>query len=198
MSKVLKVTLDYSLIIEAVKADTFISGQTEKAADGANNAKVFGEIAGDEELHKRKLDRTLRGALGALEAFMVDFVDPSATIGSSGSSISDTLSSTTKDTFDVSFAISDRFNAGLAFAIGQLMQEYIINKMLVLWWAAVVDRRNDVSQYLTLSNESLANIRRCLQKTAPSVATSSYDSVTGAVTDSAAATKSDPDATSNG
>lgn len=176
MSKTLKVTLDYSLIIEAVKADTFISGQADRAADGSNNSKVFNETIGDESLHKRKLDRTMRGALGSLEAFMVDFVDNAAE-----SSISDTLSATTSTSFEISFKINDRFNTGLAYAIAQLMQEYIINKMLCLWWAPVPDKKNDVSQYLTLANESLANIRRCLQKTAPATSASSYDDIQGSI-----------------
>lgn len=183
MSKTLAVSLKKSLVFDAVKTDTFISGQTEKAADGSNNAKVYNETAGDDTIHERKLDRTLRSAVGALEAFMVDFVDPAGTITLSGKdtgmSIVDTLGTTTDDSFIIYFAVSDRFNSGLSSAIAQLMQEYIINKMVCLWWAAVVDRKNDVSQYNALAQESLVSIRKCLQKTAPTPSTATYSQVGG-------------------
>lgn len=198
MSKTLTISLNKGLIIDAVKTETFIGGQTEKAVDGSNNAKVYNETAGDEVVHERKLQRTLRGAVGALEAFMVDFVDPSGTIKTqtttkdpeddtktittetdTGLSVMDNLG--TADAFNIYFAVSDRFNKGLSSAIAQLMQEYIINKMICLWWSAVVDRKNDVQTYMALANESLSSIRKCLQKTAPTPSSASYDDVSGTV-----------------
>lgn len=168
-------TLSKDLIFEAVKADTFITGQTTKAADGSNTAQVYNVQAGDETYHERKLFRTLRGALGTLESNMADFVDSSE----QASAISDTLDENSS-TFDIVFTTSSRFKRGLANAISQMAQEFLINQMLVLWW--VTSNQNLATTYKTLAQESLLAIRRCLAKTAPTAAQASFASVSSQIT----------------
>lgn len=178
MSKTLTLSLNKKLIIEAVKADTYITGAIDKSADGVKNAALaYNEQAGDDTYHERKLTRTLAGAVGSLEANLAEFVDSATQNG-----ITDTLATAGEDgAFTIVILVSDRYNNGLAYPIAQLSQEYIVNKMLYYWWQSI--RPALAKDYLAFSAESLTNIRMCLAKTAPTVSGASYEDVTGDVTD---------------
>lgn len=179
MSKSLTLSLNKKLIIEAVKADTYITGAIDKSADGVKNAALaYNEQAGDDEYHERKLTRTLAGAVGSLEADLAEFVDSSV-----DDSISDTLAAAGTDgSFNITIIVSDRYNSGLAYPIAQLSQEYIVNKMLYYWWQSIKPAL--AKDYLSFSSESLVNIRKCLAKKAPSTESANYEDVTGSVSGS--------------
>lgn len=172
----IKLSLDRDLIIEAVKDDTFITGQIDKSSDAVKNASLaFNEQAGDEEHHERKMLRTLRTAVSKFEANLMEFVD------SSTGMISDTLNETTKSNpaFVVTINVSDRYNKGQAAPLASLAYEYIINQMLYQWWQSI--RPALAKDYLAFSQESLQHIRLCLAKKAPKAADSSYTDIVGTV-----------------
>ena len=165
-------SLHKGLIYEAVKTDTYITGKVEITTDGSQNAKVYNEQAGDDTFHNRKLERTLRGAVGAFESLLAEFVD------ASNGSISDTLSRA-GDAFEITIVTSSRFNEGLAQPMASLAQEFIINRMIAQWWTAA---KPELSQfYLALSNDNIASVRRCLTKTSPAAANADYKDVSGTV-----------------
>lgn len=167
-------SLNKKLIFEAVKTDTYITGKVEITTDGSQNAKVYNEQAGDDTYHERKLERTLRGAVGSFESLLTEFVDTST------GSISDTLSSTS-DSFNITINTSDRFLTGLAQPMAALAQEFIINRMIAQWWTAAKPELSNF--YLALSNDNIASVRRCLAKKAPATdSTVNYASVTGSAT----------------
>lgn len=177
MSKTLTLSLNKKLIIEAVKADTYITGAIDKSTDVVKNAAfAYNEQAGDDMYHERKLTRTLAGAVGSLEANLAEFVDSSVP-----DAISDTLASAGQDgAFSIVIKVSDRYNSGLAYPIAQLSQEYIVNKMLYYWWQSI--KPTLAKDYLSFSTESLTNIRLCLAKSAPTIASAQYEDVTGDIT----------------
>lgn len=179
MSKTLTLSLNKKLIIEAVKADTYITGAIDKSADGVKNAALaYNEQAGDDLYHERKLTRTLAGAVGSLEANLAEFVDSSV-----DGAISDTLANVQESgDFTITVKVSDRYNSGLAYPIAQLSQEYIVNKMLYYWWQSI--RPALAKDYLSFSAESLTNIRLCLAKKAPATANAYYEDVTGSISGS--------------
>ena len=49
--KLITLNLKKGLILEAVKTETYITGQAEKTPDGVNNARAFQEQAGDDKYH---------------------------------------------------------------------------------------------------------------------------------------------------
>lgn len=177
MSKTLTLSLNKKLIIEAVKADTYITGAIDKSADGVKNAALaYNEQAGDDTYHERKLERTLAGAVGSLEADLAEFVDSSVE-----NSLSDTLSEADPTgAFEIVVVVSERYNSGLAYPIAQLSQEYIVNKMLYYWWQSIKPAL--AKDYLSFSGESLINIRKCLAKKAPATSSASYEDVNGSIT----------------
>lgn len=176
MAKTITLSLNTKLIIEAVKADTYITGAIDKSADAVkNSALAYNEQAGDDTYHERKLKRTLAGAVGSLEANLAEFVDSASSNG-----ITDTLANAGEDgAFTIVILVSERYNNGLAYPIAQLAQEYIVNKMLYYWWQSI--RPALAKDYLSFSAESLTNIRLCLAKTAPNISEASYEDVTGEV-----------------
>lgn len=172
MSKTITLSLNKKLIFEAVKTDTYITGKVEITTDGSQNAKVYNEQAGDDDFHERKLERTLRGSVGAFESLLTEFVDTST------GSISDNLADGNDD-FAITIVTSERFLNGLAQPLASLAQEFIINRMIAQWWTAA---KPELSQfYLALSNDNIASVRRCLSKKAPTTASADYTDVTGSV-----------------
>ena len=177
MAKTLTLNLDRALIIEGVKADTFITGEIDKSADAVKNAALaYNEQAGDDNYHERKLLRMLRGAVAKFEAHLAEFVDTSAE-----DSISDTLSQTTPQNhaFVIVVKVSDRYNNGLAVPIASLAQEYMINMMLYGWWQSI--KPSLAKDYIAFAQESLTSIRLCLAKTAPAAASGDYTDVNGTI-----------------
>ena len=154
MAKSLTLRLDRALIIEGVKADTYITGEIDKSADAVKNAALaYNEQAGDDNYHERKLIRTLRGAVAKFEANLAAFT--------------------------IVVKVSDRYNAGLAEPMSALAMEYIINMMLYAWWQSIKPAL--AKDYIAFAQDSLTAIRLCLAKTAPKTASGDYKDVTGSV-----------------
>lgn len=173
----LTLRLSKNNIIAAVKADTYITGMSDKAVDPEKNAaSAYNEQAGDDDYHEVKLFRTLRESLSKFEAQMSDFVD----VSRSNAIITDTLS-VDADKFTITLTVGSRFNRAFENALAQLAESYIINTMLYTWWQAIRPDRS--TQYLGYANDSLGNVQRCLSKSAPNVSSSSYFTPTGTVVD---------------
>lgn len=176
MSKTITLSLKKSLIIEAVKADTFQSGQVDKSADPVKNAALaYNEQAGDETYQERKLVRFLRSGLARFAAAMNEFVD------SENGSISYTLTDSSDD-ISIGVVVSDRYNNGLAQPLSSFAEEYISYTMDYMWWQAIKPAL--AKDYFGYAQDTLTQIRLCLAKTAPTPSSSSYTAVTGTVSNS--------------
>lgn len=174
MSKTITLSLKKSLILEAVKADTYQSGQVDKAADPVKNAALaYNEQAGDETYQERKLVRFLRSGLARFAAAMNEFVD------SENGSISYTLADNA-DAITIKVVVSDRYNDGLAQPLSSFAEEYVSYTMDYMWWQSIKPAL--AKDYFGYAQDTLTQIRLCLAKTAPASSSSSYTDVTGTVT----------------
>lgn len=174
MSKTITLSLKKSLILEAVKADTYQSGQVDKAADPVKNAALaYNEQAGDETYQERKLVRFLRSGLARFAAAMNEFVD------SENGSISYTLADNA-DAIAIKVVVSDRYNDGLAQPLSSFAEEYVSYTMDYMWWQSIKPAL--AKDYFGYAQDTLTQIRLCLAKTAPASSSSSYTDVTGTVT----------------
>ena len=175
MANTLTLTLNKNNIINAVKADTFITGMADKSQDSVKNAALaYNEQAGDDTYHEVKLFRTLREALAKFEANMAEYVDTS----DPAATITDTLSSAA-ETFTITATVGSRFNKAFAATLASLAESYIINTMLYSWWQSLKPAL--AKDYYGFANDSLVAVQRCLSKSAPTVGANSYDSPTGEV-----------------
>lgn len=174
MSKTITLSLKKPLIIEAVKADTFQTGQVDKSADPVKNAALaYNEQAGDETYQERKLVRFLRSGLARFAAAMNEFVD------SENGSIEYTLADNS-DNISIEIVVSDRYNDGLAQPLSSFAEEYITYTMDYMWWQSIKPAL--AKDYYEYAQDTLTQIRLCLAKTAPAASDLSYTSVTGTVT----------------
>lgn len=173
----LTLTLNGGDIKKAVKADTYITGQIDKAADMTKNAALaYNEQAGDDSYHEVKLYRTMKGAVGKFEANMAEYVDP----GSGQSAVADTLTATTSEgNFNITIPVGSRFYAAFANTLSTLAQEYIINMMLYSWWQSI--KPAFAKDYYQFAQESLEMVRKTLSKTPPDTSLESYTDVSGNV-----------------
>lgn len=173
MSKTITLNLSKALIFEAVKAESFDTGQTDKAADPARNAAAASyEQAGGEPHNERILLRHLKSAIGKFEAQMGEFLEPQT------GSVSDTLSST-QDTFTIRLVVSDRFNNGLATPLSSLCEDFLVCHMLASWWN--VFKPEYAKNYYLNAQDALNHARLCFSKTSPNAAGGDYTDVTGTV-----------------
>lgn len=175
MSKTITLNLSKALIFEAVKAESFNTGQTDKAADPVRNAvAAFYEQAGGEHHDERMLLRHLKSAIGKFEAQMAEFLE------SQEGSVSDTLSST-EDAFEIILIVSDRFNNGLATPLSSLCEDFLVCHMLASWWNLF--KPEYAKNYYLNAQDALNHVRLCFSKTSPNAAEGDYTDVTGTVTD---------------
>ena len=173
MSKIVTLLLKKSLILEAVKADTYQSGQIDKSADPVKNASLaYNEQAGDETYQDRKLLRFLRSGLARFAAALNEFVD------SERGSISYTLTDGSDD-ISIQVVVSDRYNNGLAQPLSSFAEEYITYTVDYMWWQSI--KPTLAKDYFGYAQDTLTQIRLCLAKTAPTSSSSSYTDVTGSV-----------------
>lgn len=177
MSKSLTLTLSAPDIKLAVKADSYITGQIDKSADMVKNAALaFNEQAGDEQYHEAKLYRTMRGALAKFEAAIAEYIETS----DSTATITDTLTSAST-TFTVTLTVGSRTSGAFATPMAHLAQEYIINTMLYYWWQPI--KPSLAKDYLAFSSDNILDFKRCLAKSAPTASATTYDDITGTVTE---------------
>lgn len=174
MSKTITISLKKDLILEAVKADTYQRAQADKSADPVKFASLaYNEAAGDETYHNRKLVRLLRSGLAKFATMMAEFVD------SENGSINYALAEGSND-ITMTIVVSDRYNNGLAQPLSSLAEDYVVYNMDGIWWQSF--DTNLAKDYYNLADDTLTFIRRCLAKTAPAASASTYDQVTGVVT----------------
>ena len=168
MSKTITLTLVKALIIESVKNETFFRGNVDKAVDQKAIALAYHEQAGDDTYQERMILRGLYTALEELKTHLSDY------LSTSGFSAADNSieSSDDGDNIVVHLIVSDRFNKGYTQSLARLSAKYIEESILMDWWKPVNEKQSAL--YAQFVERDLASIRRCFNKTAPTVPTVPY------------------------
>lgn len=163
-----KITLYKSLIIEAVKNETYKSGQIEKGADAAAIQAVYHGQAGDEQYHKRLLERLFYHSLAELKSQLGEYLTGDA------DPVADNLITHKEedDAVIILITVSQRFNPNMADVLAMFFAAYIENTMLNMWWGPV--NTNKANWYTTLVERDLQGIRRTFAKKAPSAPSFNY------------------------
>lgn len=169
MVNLITITIIKSLVLEAVKNETYLRGQADKAADTNAAALAYHRQAGNEQYHERILERAFCTNLEDLKTQFSDYLTDS------GQSSADNIYSTEQnDTVVIHLKVSDRFNKGYTQSLARLSSKYIEESMLMDWWKAIDKEQSKL--YAQFVEKDLASIRRCFNKTAPTMPTVPYPS----------------------
>jgi len=171
MNQTIQLTLIKSLILESVKNETFFRGNVEKAADQKAITVAYHEQAGDETYQERILSRGLYTNLEELKTHLSDY------LSSTGQSSADNNidSEEDGDNIIIKLVVSDRFNKGYTNSLAKLSAKYIEEAMLMDWWKPINEKQSAL--YSQFVERDLAAIKRCFNKTAPSVPTIPYTTI---------------------
>jgi hypothetical protein len=159
----IKLNLIPSLILEAVKSETFFKGKVDKAADERAGALAYNEQAGDDTYQERKLQRGLVEGIEQLKTYLSDFIDPTGyTTADNG--IKSTLDDV-HDTLTIELLVSDRFNRAFTDSLARLSARYITNLMIADWYSLINPKlAENVAPRLA---QDKLDIMRCFNKKAP-------------------------------
>ena len=155
--KTLTLTIQRSVIIDAVKSDTHIKGTIDKSMNDNASRVAYNESAGDDEYHERKLSRTLIASAETLVAEISDMLSGNSEVSSDFNN---------ENTVVVKVDVDARFNSSFADTLSRLCSEFIESQMLVLWWGTINQQQAQFYQGLVASY--LTSIRKCFNKIAPS------------------------------
>lgn len=178
--QLIKLHIITSLIIEAVKAETYIRGAVIKATDDKTNAMVYQSQAGDEKVHERKLMRNLYQATEELKTFLSDYLD---IIGyaNADNNIESEIDEEAQ-TLDISIIVSNRFNKSYTESLARLCSRYIEDSMIISWFLPVDPNQAQVYR-LSLETTKQA-IQRCFNKLPPIVPAIPYPySITASISE---------------
>lgn len=160
-----KITLSLipSLIIEAVKGETYLKGRVDRASDDKAIALAYSEQAGDDVYHERKLQRTLVDSTEQLKTWMSDFMDQSG-FCVADNSVSSSLDME-NDTLGITLAVSDRFNTSFTESLAKLSARYITNSMIADWYSPINPNLAQVYEAKMVNDK--VDIQRCFNKRPP-------------------------------
>lgn len=163
----IRLTLNRPLIIEAVKNETFLRGQMDKAADDKAITLAYHEQAGDDTYHERIIERGLTTALAELLTQLSDYIAPV------GFAAADNVTSTYEgDNIIITLSVSSRFNQGYTDPLAKLAADYITNAILMDWWRPVNEKQSQT--YAAFLERNTIAIRRCFNKRPPEMPVYNY------------------------
>lgn len=162
---IIKFQIIKSLVREAFQSTTYLKGQMDKLAQGANAALVASETGGDEELHERVFTSDFRAALETLKTIFADYLVPTAqTIGDNAIFYSEK----TDDIVEYTLSVSRRFNGALTDTLARLSAKYAEDYVTMQWWIKTTNAKQAEPYQAALAKDE-ADIRKCFVLSAPHV-----------------------------
>lgn len=162
---IIKFQIIKSLIREAFQSTTYLKGQMDRLAQGANNALVASETGGDEALHERVFTSDFHAALEMLKTIFADYLVPtSQTIGDNAIYYNEK----TDDIVEFTLSVSKRFNGSLTDALARLSAKYTEDYVTMQWWIKTTNAKQAEPYQAALLKDE-ADIRKCFILSAPCV-----------------------------
>lgn len=163
--KTIELTIAKSTVLDAVRSETLIKGNTDRAVDDKAARMAYHEIAGEDEYHMRKLERTLVAASEELKTHLCDSAISEGLFVGESSVVVDF----DNENIYYHLGLSERFNEAYTDALARLASMYIQYRMLVMWWNTV--NQTQAAVYAAEIEVVLADIMRCFNKIPPRPAT---------------------------
>lgn len=167
---IIKFQIIKSLIREAFQSTTYLKGQMDRLAQGANNALVASETGGDEALHERVFTSDFHAALEMLKTIFADYLVPtSQTIGDNAIYYNEK----TDNIVEFTLSVSKRFNGSLTDALARLCAKYAEDYVIMQWWIKTTNVKQAEPYQAALAKDEI-DIRRCFVLSAPKVPTMAF------------------------
>lgn len=167
---IIKFQIVKSVVIEAVKATTYLKAKVDSAADEKAVKIGFNEAAGDDEVHESTLTHDFQTALEIVKTLLAEYLVP--TTQSVGDNI---IYYNDKEDDIVEFVLdaSRRCNGTLTDTLARLVAKYVEDYMTYQWWTKTTNlKQAEIYQNsLALDEQS---IRRCFVLRGPSIPTIPY------------------------
>ena len=174
---IIKFQIVKAVIVEAVKAATYVKGKVDEAAQPGSRVPYY-ETAGDDDTHGAILTHDFQTALEIVKTFFVDYITPTAsTIGNNV-----IYSSNEDDIVTFTLNVSRRYNGTLTDTLARLTAKYIEDYMIYQWWLKTTNVKQAEPYFSTLASDE-QSIRRCFILSAPSVPTYAFPSSLSLFTD---------------
>lgn len=143
-------------IVLRAKDDTYLSVRSYLVGHEANAQSKYEMQADERATHERKLLNSIGAAVSELKAELSKY------------RIHDTLSKE-RDSFELTFEMSDRMDMSRKPDIGRLVEEYLYRKVVAEWW--MVNYPDASASYLTMCGKALEDLKKCFSLSAPYEAT---------------------------
>lgn len=167
---IIKFQILKSLVVETVKATTYLKGKVDESADANAQKLSYHETAGDDDTHERLLTQDFDTALEILKTFFVDYLVPTAqTMGDN------VIYYKEKEDDVVEFVlnVSRRFNGTLTDTLARLSAKYVTDYMVYQWWVKTTNMKQ-AEPYAAALPQDEQNIRKCFVLCKPIVPTVPY------------------------
>lgn len=162
---IIKIQILKSLVVEAVKAATYLKGKMDEASNASASKVSYNEIAGDDEVHERTLTRDFDTALELLKTIFVDYLVPTPqTIGDNAIYYEDK----TDGVVEFTLSVSRRYNGTLTDALARLSARYVEDYMIFHWWLKTANLKQAEPYQAMLVTDETA-IRKCFIMSGPIV-----------------------------
>lgn len=169
---IIKFQIVKSLVMEAVKAATYLKGKIDEATQQNAEKFSYNETAGDDEVHERTLERDFDTALEVLKTIFVDYIVPTPqTIGDNVIYYKDVKD----DIVEFVLSVSRRYNGTLTDTLARLSARYVEDYMLYQWWVKTTNLKQ-AEPYAAALTADEAGIRKCFILSSPAVPKSAYTS----------------------
>lgn len=160
---IIKFQIIKSVVIEAVKATTYLKAKVDSSTDEKAVKLGFQEAAGDDEVHERTLTHDFQTALEVVKTILAEYLVPTAqTVGDNIIYYND------KDDDIVEFVLnaSRRCNGTLTDTLARLVAKYVEDYMIFQWWLKTTNQKQaePYQGFLALDEQS---IRRCFVLSGP-------------------------------
>ncbi len=142
----IEVKLSKGKIILRAKDDTYLAVRTYLASHDSNANSKYEMQADERNTHERKLLNSVGSSLSKLKSELNRY------------RISDTLTEE-KDSFELTFEMSDRIDLSKAKDVERLVEEYLYRSVVADWW--LVNYPEAAASYQLSADSVLADLNKC-------------------------------------
>lgn len=167
---IIKFQIIKSVVIEAVKATTYLKAKADSAADEKAVKIGFNEAAGDDDVHESTLTHDFQTALEIVKTLLAEYLVP--TTQSVGDNI---IYYNDKEDDIVEFFLnaSRRCSGTLTDTLARLVAKYVEDYMTYQWWTKTTNLKQAEIYQTSLALDE-QSIRRCFVLRGPSLPTIPY------------------------